>query len=482
MAVAVALPLLLLPIAVAAPASSAGTAFPLDPTFAAAEPVPGLLQLQLAGLGAQASLVRQMADDSVIVVLSGVSSQGFLDNRQAIAKLRPNGTLDASFNPGGPVPGILDVQLSHIVDIDIDSHGRIIVASTDMVTRVLGNGSLDSTFVATCITPCVPGTGTDPPRAPPGSVYVTSRVYDLTVLADDSIVIESSTEINVPLSVIQILKLTPTGDRDLTFNPANATPGVLLINDYGPAHLLPQADGSFLVVPLSTPSRLRHITADGQFDLSYGGGTGVVFPPGAKPGEATYAAYTDGADRIVLLVGGTVSPVALSMIRIGPDGRSDTTFGTGGRVELADLGAGSTGPLLVQPDHRIIIQVFADSQPGALARLTADGRLDASFNSGSATPGWLVVDPSPDASHTHPIVDLIQATGGMLLAAGVRQPHPPIATGDVLAEIYRFNGFPGAAQPIPLYPISSPPLIAEPAKLISGAATATKPAKRLGVP
>ena len=469
------------------PASSAGSAFPLDPTFAAAQPTPGLLRLQLDGLPALASHVRMMGDGSAIVALGGVSPQGFGDGREAVAKLRPDGTLDTSFNPGGAVPGVRDLPggstVGSIVDIDVDSHGRIIVADNDRVTRLLGDGTPDPTFVATCINPCVPGTGMDPPQAPTGTVFVTSRVYDAVVLSDDSVVVESSTEFNTPL-VMVVTKLTSTGNRDLTFNAANQTPGVLEINDAAPARVVPQPDGTLILVVLSTRPHLHRVTAGGLLDLSYGGGTGVVLPPVTTAGEQTLDAGTDGPDHIVLEVAPAFPAGPPALVRIGPDGSTDTTFGTAGRVELSDLGAEFSARLFVQPDHRIIVEIRQPSHARALARLTADGLLDASFNPASSTPGWLLLDPAPDPDHNHDVIDIAAVAGGKLLAVGDRPFVPPNVPADDLAEIYRFNGFAGVPQPIPHYSMSSPPpIIPTPiARSIAGAASATRPAKRLGLP
>ena len=468
-------------------AGSAGSAFPLDPTFAAAQPTPGLLRLQLDGLPALASHVRMMGDGSAIVALGGVSPQGFGDGREAVAKLRPDGSLDTSFNAGGAVPGIRDLPgeatIGSIVDIDVDSHGRIIVTGNDRVTRLLGDGTPDPTFVATCIKPCVPGAGMDPPPAPTGSVIVTSRVYDAVVLSDDSIVIESSTEFNVP-SIMIVTKLTSTGNRDLTFNAASQTPGVLLINDAGPARVVPQSDGTLVLVVLATTPHLHRVTAGGLVDLSYGGGTGVVVPPVTTAGEQTIDAHTDGPDHIVLEVAPAFPAGPPALVRIGLDGSTDTTFGTAGRVELSDLGAEFSARFFVQPDHRIIVEIRQPSRAGALARLTVEGLLDASFNPASATPGWLLLDPAPDPDHNHEIIDLVAVADAKLLAVGDRPFKPPTVPADDLAEIYRFDGFAGVPQPIAHYPMASPPpIIPTPvARSVTGAAAATRPAKRLNLP
>ena len=462
-------------------ASTSVAPFPLDATWAANQPVPGLIRLQLDNLPDYASLVRVLPDGSAIVALGGISpTLGYGDGRQGIAKLRADGTLDPTFNPTGIVPGVVDqLTTTGIIDIDIDHHGRILIAGTYMITRLLADGTADPRFVATCITPCVPGQGEPPPVAPTGMVYVQSRVYDMAVLGDDSIIVESSNEINQPPFVMHVSKLTATGDRDLTFNPADATPGVLTVDDYGPGHILTQANGSYLLAALSSPSRLHRITAGGLFDTTYGT-AGTEYPPVAHSDEGIGQAVASGSD-IVISLARSFPPGPPTLARLHPDGTTDTTFGNGGRLDLTGLvGSLNISEIFILSDGRIIVEVSDPATTSALARLTADGHLDASFNRASSTPGWLTVNPAPDPNHGHIIFDLTETINGRLLAVGDRPLHGYPST-DEIAEIYRFNAFPGPPQPIEPYPISSPPPPL-PIATIDAAATVGKPAVRLTPP
>ncbi len=458
--------------------------FPLDPTFNPAGPTPGLVRMRLDNFPATASLVHLLSDGAALVGLGQIDpSLGYGNGHVAVAKFHVDGTLDTSFNPTGPTPGIVDVTATGLVDIDVDSQGRILVGGSHIVTRLLPDATPDPTFIATCIAPCIPGQGEQPPIAPTGSVYVPSRLYDLAIAADDSIIIESSNEINQTPMVMNVSKLTSTGDRDLAFNAAGPIPGLLTVEDYGPGHLLPQPDGSHILVALSQPPRLHRITATGTLDSSYGVG-GVVYPPVTHSDEAIWSATADGAGQIILEVARSFPAEPGSLVRIHPDGSTDLTFGTAGRVELASLGAEWIDPYWVQADHRIIVEVRHPTS-AALARLTADGHLDASFNPSSRTPGWLAINPYPDPIHHHYIYDLVETGNGTLLAAGDR-PLTGYAPTDDVAEIYRFNGFPGAPQPIEPYPITSPPALPPPTPApvpaIGAAATADKPAMRLDHP
>jgi hypothetical protein len=307
-------------------------------------------------------------------------------------------------------------------------------------------------------------------------VYTTGgRIYDMSVLADDAIVVETTAETFGQPFVMNVNKLTATGDRDLTFNPTGPIPGVLTIDDSGPAWLVPQIDGTFLLMPHTAPARMYRLTAGGTLDLTFGAGTGLVHIADAHSDEQVWGVAPDGPDRLVVQLARGSPAGTASLVRIGRDGVTDPAFGTAGRVELARLGADYIDPFFVQSDHRIIVEVRRLPHDVALARLTADGLLDGSFNPGSANPGWLLVDPGPDDQHRHEIIGLAEVADGKLLAAGHRLYTLGVST-DVVAEIYRFNGFPGAPRPTALAPMPSWPIIA-----VNSGAIALAVAERLAV-
>jgi uncharacterized delta-60 repeat protein len=458
--------------------AATGTAsFPLDPTWAADQPLPGLIRLPLQNLPDEASLLRVLPDGSALVTLLGISPDlGYGDGRRGIAKFRPNGTLDATFNPGGSLPGVIDqFDLAELHQMEVDHHGRIVIAGDGEIVRLLANGTPDPTFTTTCINPCVPGKGEQPPVLPPGKVYVTPHVNNIAVLADDSLIVLSSTDTRSGELVEYVTKLTPTGDRDLTFNPSGATPGILRVDDHGGGRLLVQPDGSFLLVAFSAPARLHRITAQGTLDLTFGS-AGTASVPIAFSAEVVQQAEWDGSNILVVLVSPVPGPPSLA--RFHTDGTTDTTFGTSGRLRLERLGALYSAGFLVLNDGRIIVGV-GDSRTATLARLTSDGHLDASFNPASTTPGWLIVDPAPEPQHGHALSQLAETTNETLLAAGSRvrigQPNT-----DAISEIYRFNAFPGAPVPIEPYPISAPPT-PPPSGTIDAAATALQKAVRISL-
>lgn len=71
-----------------------------------------------------------------------------------------------------------------------------------------------------------------------------------------------------------------------------------------------------------------------------------------------------------------------SLVRLLPNGRLDPGFGNGGTVTIEPrLSDGTAEAVAVQPDGKIVAVGWTNTRI-ALARLTTDGRLDATFGAG----------------------------------------------------------------------------------------------------
>ncbi len=132
----------------------------------------------------------------------------------------------------------------------------------------------------------------------------------------------------------------------------------------------------------------RH-TADGAIDTTFGGGSGRVEIAGVHSFAST--APVELADGKLLVVTTTIGqPYDMRVVRLNADGSLDATFGNAGHAVVA-IGAGNDQPvkLMVQADGKIVLAGWTrEGTAGdmAVARLTADGSLDTSFNgTGSAT-------------------------------------------------------------------------------------------------
>ncbi len=138
-------------------------------------------------------------------------------------------------------------------------------------------------------------------------------------------------------------------------------------------------------------SQLVKVNADGSLDTTFGSG-GIVdvgwFHPNGIP-VAMAIQIVNGEERIVLAGSRPVQQgrTIKYFLRVDlrlPDGSPDTSFGTGGSV-LSN--AGAAVHLVIQPfDQRIVIV----SESNSLTRLNIDGSVDTTFgNNGTAgVPFW----------------------------------------------------------------------------------------------
>lgn len=157
-----------------------------------------------------------------------------------------------------------------------------------------------------------------------------------------------------------------------------------------------QADGKVLVAgavatTAGTQFALVRYDRDGTPDAGFGNAGKVLGAVGTR-GNDVAAAIALQADGKILVAGSSDQGATgqdFALLRYHADGTLDADFGNGGKVVL-DFG-GETDrawALVVQPDGRIV--VGGESNQGsstsgvdfALARLHADGRLDAGFGSG----------------------------------------------------------------------------------------------------
>jgi uncharacterized delta-60 repeat protein len=149
--------------------------------------------------------------------------------------------------------------------------------------------------------------------------------------------------------------------------------------------VLVQPDNKILVSGYFTSANstdrkyLARLNADGTLDTSFNPGDSASF------GFIHMALQPDGK---IIIVGNFTTYAGSGRIRIArlnADGSLDTTFNPG---QGAD---GEIAKAIVQPDGKIIIvgqfMNYANTERSRVARLNADGTLDASFNPGTGTDG-----------------------------------------------------------------------------------------------
>ncbi|MDX2188374.1 MAG: T9SS type A sorting domain-containing protein [Bacteroidota bacterium] len=297
------------------------------------------------------------------VLIGGVFTSYNGSDMNRIARLKSNGSLDSIFNPGIGADNYVDA-------LAIQADGKILIGGSfsnynsiarNRVTRINTNGSLDAFFN--------PNTGAN------------NYVFTLDIQPDEKILIGGYFTSVSGTSRNRIARLNKNGSNDTTFNPGK---GIQYGSIWAVKH---QLDGKILIggnftiyngVLRNYIARLEH---DGSIDSSFNLGLG--------PNSIIYdiAIQPDGK----IIVGGAFSSYnginCSAIARLNSDGTLDNTFIKGIIVN------GRINSIAIQNDGKILIGGPFYTYQGILskqiARLNLDGSLDISFNPGTGAD-WTV--------------------------------------------------------------------------------------------
>lgn len=278
-----------------------------------------------------------------------------------IAMVSDSATLSSSFNPGIGFNG-------DVYTIARQSDGKVIAggaftnysgsASTRLV-RINTNGTLDTTFNV--------GTG-----------GATNLVYDLALQTDGKVIVGGTftTYSGSSTSTTRLMRLNTNGTQDLTYNTGTG------LNSY-PLTVLPTADGKVLVLGLFTTysgSSISHImrtNSNGNRDTTFNVGVGFA------NGAFGYTAVTQSDGKYI--VGGNSTTYSGSTInrvaRLNTDGTVDTSFSVGAGANTV------VAAVAMQPDGKILVggqfTTFSGSSVNRLVRVNSNGTRDLTFNVGT---------------------------------------------------------------------------------------------------
>ena len=271
-------------------------------------------------------------------------------DRARIARLHPNGSLDAGFDPGlGPNDSVYTVA--------VQTNGQILIggaftnvagSARSYLARLNANGSLDTNF------------------AP----VLNNELRGLAVQPDGRIVIAGRfTSVNAQGRNF-IARLNADGSLDASFDPGsgpNNRVRALALQDEGKVLI----GGEFTSVNGTSRRRIARLKEDGSLDLTFNPGTG------ASAIVRAVAAQPDGK----VMIGGEFLSVngtnRARIARLDEDGGLDLTF---------DPGAGPDNvvrTIALQLDGDVFIggqfSSVTGQWGGRLARLHANGSVDAKF-------------------------------------------------------------------------------------------------------
>jgi uncharacterized delta-60 repeat protein len=382
----------------------------LDATFNPFGTVPGILQLRLSEekqiFGGSLDSVNQGLTSVALTKANEIIGAGFyevgLNSNVAVLKLTQDGSLDTTFNANGQlgsIPGLALIDVGKFIipnnvangvtfdtsaGVAIDSKGRIVVVGSSnngqysslLVIRLTADGQLDQTFGITSNTPTlasVPGifvytavqntitsniTGTSVALAPDDSIVVGGTING--AYGDNSTV----------SSNFFIIKITPVGTIDTTFN-ATGTPQGLVQQTF--QSVFSQAFALIL-------DANQNIIIAGSSQQFFSGSANT---PGGSLTLFAIARYTPLGNLDT-----TFNPAGLSL---GLPGTVLTSISQNNDV-INGLALGADGTILATG-----ITNDGTNKFFATARYLPTGTLDPFFNSSGTIPGIVVTKISPVA-------------------------------------------------------------------------------------
>ncbi len=306
-----------------------------------------------------------------------------------LARFNADGSADATFNPSGPHPGL------------VENVGVV-----------------------------QPGTNLGSPETVP---------YNLTVQPNGDILFAA----NLSNSGSAVIRCQSDGSLDAGFGQGGYA--FMGQGSFNLESMVVQADGKIVVggviggeaagQPGDTLFTLKRLDADGGLDASFGDGGVVSTDLGTNWADVhSLAVQSDGK---IIAVGTTQSDYGATSITVvcyEPNGGLDTNFGTGGEVLLSNLGGsvGDTGGgVALEPDGGIVVVGQGLSlRPGGLFGPTYGGpgdlilvRLTPDLGPGAASPQPPPAPPGGGSQNQPPLSNSVPAP-----TIGVVAPPPTVVT------------------------------------------------------
>ncbi|MGZ6696766.1 MAG: hypothetical protein ACXVFL_14140 [Solirubrobacteraceae bacterium] len=334
----------------------------LDTTFGSG----GKKTVNFGGIDAARAVLVQ-PNGRVIAAGGGGPASSF-----CVVRLRSaNGTLDPTFGSGGKRVVDFGTDDESVYGAALQPDGKIVLAGDSRlqpaVVRLKANGALDTSF-----------DGDGRKLLSWGAI---GRVTAVVVAPNGKILLGGFSGPEGGNN--QVARMTAHGALDTTFGTGGIATVDFGATEFGEA-MARQADGRILVAGRSSASGavVARLRATGVLDPDFGGDGRVTLPGGGD-----LSAVLVQPDRKIVVAGNASGSATMTVTRLKPDGSLDATFGSGGTMTVAFGSlANPLGGAARQPDGKIVVAGYTqDGEDVAVARLNANGSLDATFGTGGKT-------------------------------------------------------------------------------------------------
>jgi uncharacterized delta-60 repeat protein len=319
------------------------------------------------------SAVSVLGDGKILVLFPGDPGH----SEPTLTRLLANGEPDPSFGAGGTITLALGKRFNTATAMTISADGRIAIAGqtgeafdyrtgsvvgSDVILRLLPNGSLDPTF----------GTGgrLNFGETGQGGYYGYYSYYGFSIAIGNLVKAPNDGLIAQTEAGNQLLKISSAGKVDGDFGKGGVAtvpklPGGALVQPVRGPVVLPSGKlvvvGSFDAAARHKPARFKvaalRLTAEGKIDRNYGvqgfetyGNEGDLFATGAIEGREkgvvieTTARVPAGAEA-----------QSLGALSLKASGALDPAFGEGGRLTVPFKGNIEGNGLVRQPRGRVLL-------------------------------------------------------------------------------------------------------------------------------
>ena len=385
------------------------------------------------------------ADGRILVVGEAATDSSGSDYSSFIARFLSDGTPDPDFDGDGSIVQNVDTLRDVASEVLVQNDGKIIMAGHTTpsdtqpnqgnlyVVRYLENGELDEDF------------------ANGGGIVINygnanEQLLGMALRADGRIVLAGSTNTDGAVNSI-FVQLTAEGDLDPSFGGGD---GLIVHAIHATDTDLPSGidlapDGKLVFTgsygsSTSTNTMVGRLNTDGSLDTTFAAGIGYTVV------NSLNSNLRDFGDELVILPDGSIvvavtvdtttsNRASLGALKLTSAGAIDSNFGDNGLNLIApeagsDISIFNASEILRDPSDRLLLvgaqAQMSDEQPGGflsqstkavIARLTADGELDDSFD-GEDGITWQTLG----IVSVYPRTSTLQADGKLLIAGRARAP------------------------------------------------------------